>query len=1151
MGAGGTIKGDVLRYCFDKLCIEMMRNTIYLLFALVAAVCAPRAAAFSPDVYASQSRLAEGRWVKVGVPATGMYMISNAQLRQWGFADPSRVRVYGYGGQRIADALTEENYADDLPMAPSEMTSAGLVFYGVGSESWEASKNGIYSNLSSIYTTEGYYFLSDTGEEIPPMPTQGMPQASGASGQYWARTHYEYDRLSPGEAGYLLVGESFKAQGTRKFSFDLPAGEKKMEVGIVSNSGTASQMEFTVNGQRLDTNSTDAIGTTAVSGYLHGTFNCASHSFATNEDKFELTITVRNAASMRDCWLDYIAVNSLQPTKLPSAGTLVYYDDKPAQALDAAGRQGVRVWDVTNPRQVMALNAGLADGRCEWTNDYTGMRAYAVWADGAQMPTPKLVGTVANQNIHALQGTDMVIFTLPELTQQAERIAQMHRTAREPLSVTVLNVNEVYNEFASGCADVSALRKCLKMLYDRGAAADSVPTVRYALLMGRATIDNRHLTSQFDAGAYGTIPMWIGGVRSNQLSDNIAFGTDDFIAMLEDGAGRNLSSDKLCVAVGRMPLRTVSEAKNAVDKLLQYCNKSKPGTWKNSFIFLADDGNNNDHLDQTEEMIAEMAANEGQQAFYTKVYVDAYDIIGGVCEGGRQDMYRMLNEGVMWWNFAGHANNHSWTSEKMLTYNDINSLYLSRVPILLAATCDFLRWDSNTISGGELLFHERNGGTIATISATRPVYIPENGHFTRAAGRAVTRRQPDGSVPRIGDIYRNTKNDIRDKKGVWIPNSNRLRYVLMGDPAMPLAMPSNVVRLDSIGDVAVDIDAQPTLMALQRATIKGSIVGPDGQLLTDFNGTVEIDIYDAERSITTKGRGSDNNPTTFEQHGNRLFVGSAPVVNGRFTANVAMPGEVADNWRPATINMYAHSEVAEAVGVNRDFYVYGLDESVAADNQPPIIEQLVLNHSTFKSGDAVNESPMAIAQIRDDVGINLSSAGVGHQMTITIDGSKHFDDVAQYFTPSADGTPSGTISYPLSALTDGAHTMRLRVWDTSGNSAVQEVDFFVKQGLAPKIYDIACDANPASVEANFYITHDRPDGQLQVTISIFTLGGQKVREIGAEGRSDMFTSAPINWDLCDWTGRRVPRGIYVYRASITTDGQTYDTGSRKLAVTAQ
>jgi hypothetical protein len=53
------------------------------------------------------------------------------------------------------------------------------------------------------------------------------------------------------------------------------------------------------------------------------------------------------------------------------------------------------------------------------------------------------------------------------------------------------------------------------------------------------------------------------------------------------------------------------------------------------------------------------------------------------------------------------------------------------------------------------------------------------------------------------------------------------------------------------------------------------------------------------------------------------------------------------------------------------------------------------------------------------------------------------------------------------------------------------------------------------------------------------------------GRSDMYTSIPVTWDLIDLGGRRVPRGIYVYRATISTDGVKEATKSKKLAVTGE
>ena len=53
-----------------------------------------------------------------------------------------------------------------------------------------------------------------------------------------------------------------------------------------------------------------------------------------------------------------------------------------------------------------------------------------------------------------------------KLTAQAERLAELHRTA-DGLNVAVVRADMVYNEFSSGTPDVSAYRWLMKMLYDR------------------------------------------------------------------------------------------------------------------------------------------------------------------------------------------------------------------------------------------------------------------------------------------------------------------------------------------------------------------------------------------------------------------------------------------------------------------------------------------------------------------------------------------------------------------------------------------------------------------------------------------------------------------------------------------------------------
>ncbi len=752
----------------------------------------------------------------------------------------------------------------------------------------------------------------------------------------------------------------------------------------------------------------------------------------------------------------------------------------------------------------------------------------------------------------------MVIFTHPGWAAQAERLAELHRGLPDTLKVNVVDASEIYNEFSSGAPDVSGLRKYLKMLYDRGAAAGR--PLKYALLMGRMTYDERQLTAGVRQLGAPTLPAW--QQREDRLSLNAeqGFCTDDFLAMLDDGSGTRLGADNLSIGVGRLPVTSASSAKIVVDKIVDYSRRSTPGVWKNRVLILADDGDdgNGVHYKQSEWFARGFDKNNLNPYILEKIYLPAYEKSNGIYQSARDEMYRLLNDGVAWWTFVGHATNHSWTGDGMLSYSDINNnMYFRHLPFVYAATCNFLRWDSNTQSGGEIMMFEKNGGVIGMVSATRPVYIVYNGYFTNAIGKEISARDSKGRLQATGEIYRRAKNNIRSinnndvEEGV-LNNDNRLRYVFMGDPALRLSTPDNVVTVDTVNGVPVDGPDQIIIPARGMPVIKGSVNDPSGKLLENFNGTVVIDLYDADLSVTIPAdEYPDQKP--FDRHGNKLYSGSCRVVDGRFSLSVAMPSDISENFREATIVLAAYSDdnSVEASGLDHNCYVYGFDETVGEDTEAPVIELLAANHPTFREGDEVNSSPMIIASVRDNVGINLSMAGIGHQMSIMLDEKRSYNDVPFYFTPASDGSPAGEIAYPLEGLTDGHHTVRLRVFDTSGNSASKTIDFYVRDGVAPTIFDLYADASPATTEANFYLAHNRPESMLTVTVSVYNLLGHKLWEQTSTGRSDMYTSSPVTWDLTDGTGRRVPRGIYLYRATVTSDGETFSTASRKIAVTSR
>lgn len=1152
------------------------RTLASVLMIVAGVVCAN---AFTASKYAERSVLSTGRWIKVSVPSSGLYAITPAQLKQWGFTDASLVRVCGYGGSRIPDHLSSANYIDDVPVVPTFRTSSGnIVFYGVGPETWASSVTGRYSRSSNIYTTEGYYFLTqvEPGDTtlVEPVPeSAGRPGATNPGKSFWMRLHHEKDLISPGQAGPHLVGEDFRLTKSREFSFDLTDRVDEDMVGVwfetsfvAKTYGQASTLTFTANGETVPMLGSDKVPATISDIHYHGSETITRHTLTSFAgDKLNLKITHESPTTVQGAWLNYISVNYQRKLQLDADGQLMFWSNSSAQSLGNV-KKGVHLLDVTTPQRIYNVDAGdiTSDARLEWTGSFTGWRTYVAFNDDARLPSPTYAGPVASQDLHGLASEsvpDMVIVCHPSMVAQARRIASLHATDEiDPLEVQVVEAEKIYNEFASGMADVSALRKYFKMLWDKG--ADAAPEgykskFRYVILMGRASYDNRLITEDVKAFVPFVIPWWMGGTMRQSLNDTDGYGTDDFMALLKDNSGSDKGLDDLCISIGRIPVRTVEEAALYIDKLEQYIKSPKKTSWKNSVMFLADDGDNGRHMDQTESFIKNMKKNVDNPLFTNKVYLDSYLREGGSYPQAREAMFRLLAEGVVWWSFIGHANDHALTHNNQLTFNDLNNLFYKNVPVFYGATCDFLRWDQNSLSGGEIMFYERYGGAISIISATRPVYIYENGLLSNAMGRQLGARDTSGRLLTVGEIYRRAKNDILTDRGDHLSNPNRLRYVLMGDPAMRLATPSDIIDITEIDGKSLDnmYEDPVEIKALQTVVVKGVVRTPDGSVRSDFDGVVTVTLYDSEYSTTTHGypdADTEGRVLTFEQQGDRLTAASAQVKNGEFEVTLSVPMDIADNYRPAAITTYAYAtnSNAEAAGKTNNLYVYGFNDDADADTTAPVIESIYLNHESFSDGGITDASPMLIARVSDDVAINLSAAGIGHAMTVQLDGSDTYNDVSMYYTPLADGTSGGVINYPMSNLMPGEHTLRLRVFDTSANSATATVNFIVGDRVAPKIYDIYTDASPAYDKANFYISHDRPDQMATVTVQVYNLLGHPLWSRTVTGVSDLFTSTPVTWDLTDTSGRRVPRGIYLYRASITVDGETFDTGSRRLAVAA-
>ena len=1143
---------------------KMMKYVIRMAMCLllIAGSSLP-ARALDSTFYALNSKLASGKWVKIAVEESGIYQITADDIRSWGLGnDLSQIHVFGYGGAPLSETMNADNYADDLPQMPIVRTGERILFYAQGPVTWQEMDDAFTQlQVHNPYANKGTYFVTNDSRynDIEIEKADNEP-AGDAVTTYIERLYHEQDIINPGETGRAYLGEDFKSRKSQTFNFDLEGLVPGSTVDVFTvfgalTTGFRSTVSHSYNGTPLPVTSDDLIYEESL--HTHYQTSYSQKSFTLDgTTKLEYGLTYSAPGTPQLARLDYITVNYERQLSLKN-GSLVFGLKDASQSkkytMGGAG-SSTRVWDVTRPFSPLQLKAQTEDGKLVFSSAVDGRREFVAFDESSTYSRPELLGEVANQDIHSEPTPDMIILAPSAYMEQARRVADLH-TKTDGFRVLVLDHEKVFNEFSSGTQDAMAYRRLCKLFYDRGASEDG-HKLGYLLLFGCGSYDNRLVGTNAEALNYPHLLTWQTDYSED---DNSSITTDDYFTILDDGSGTGIN-ENMNIAVGRMIVRNAAEARTVVNKLVNYISKPNYGSWKNQVLVVADDENKGEHMKQSAKFVENAGNNGGDEMVYNYVFTDAFN---AVSEGGsraypeaRAKLFTTLKEGALWWNYVGHASTQNWTGEGLMMRSDVETqLYYRHLPVLYAATCEYTRFDNATLSSGERIFLNGSGGAIAVICPARLAYITSNGSLTSKVGMYAFSRDENGKSRRIGDIIRLAKKSL---KYYDLSEDNLRRFFCFGDPAMRLAYPTYTARVETINGQPVDATNMPEFKAREQVEFAGSILGPDGELATNFNGAVISTLFGPEQEIYTHGYGDmGGNPFMYLDRPNRLAINVDTVIGGRFNVRVIIPSEVNneyENFSPSLINLYAYDsrDTLEAKGANSSFKIHGyLDEEVTDTIGPKIIT-MVLNDDNFVDGSDVNESPLFLATVSDESGVNFSSAGIGHTMTLTLDGTTSYNDMVSFYTPmfAQQGT-MGSISYQLSDLAKGPHSLRLRVWDVYNNVSEKTITFNVVNGLAPEIADVYCAANPASVETSFYVKHNRPDAVMSVTIEVYDLMGRRVWSTTQSGRSDMYTTTPVTWDLTDTGGRRVPRGIYVYRATISTDGVKEATKAKKLAVAGE
>lgn len=1096
--------------------------------------------------YATESQLSGGKWVKVRIDKTGIYKLTYAELEGMGFPDPSKVSVHGYGGWPLEEDFNKP-YVDDIPAIAVWRGTDYLLFYGRGPVKWEYDTSGqVFIHTHNPYSLSGYYFVTDATD------TRDMSrqiQADGASVRIDTFDEYslhEQELVSVNQSGRELFGEdlsSARPQVITTFAA-LPGiidadGKATMRFIAKVNSGQGAAT-LGINNSELLTIPVAA----NTSAYTKAVAGSRTVDWKGAKNEKNTVVVSYNSSGHKNVYLDYIRlqfVRSLKPYGPYTFFRSVASVGNASRFVIRGANANTRVFDVTDALDVKWMEAELKDTELSFTVPAGPLREFVIIQTDQVFPSPSTVGEVAAQNLHGMEQKDMIIIASPSLDVQAERLAEAHRL-KDGLTVEVVSPEKIYNEFSSGTPDATAYRRFMKMFYDRSVSKGNPP--RYLLLFGDGLYDNRGLSSDVKNISRDNLLLTF---QSEESLNEDSYVTDDYFAFLEDNSGVSHPTDKMCLGVGRFPVRTVVEGTQMVDKVIAYMDNKNLGRWKNDLAFVADDGSNLDsyttkHMEQADQLAESVeASNPG---FLTnKVYLDAYKRDNS---GGYPDVHRkidkLLKEGQALINYTGHGSTTAWSDEYVWTQTDILQSTYTNLPVWITATCDFTRFDDPKTSAGESVFLNPTSGGIALFTTTRVVYSENNFNLNKVLFAHLFQ---DGKTARgtLGEAMMSTKRSLVD--------ANKLNFILIGDPALRLSFPEYQARVTAVNRHPVSGEGF-AFEALAKVTVDGEILDEDGKPAANFNGLLYPTVLDSRDSITTLGNNSGK--FKFADYPNVLFTGRDSVINGKFSFSFVVPKDISYSNKKGKLNLYAAEEETgrEAQGSFMDFVVGGTSGSAVVDTIGPEIRAIYLNDSMFVSGDQVNTTPYFVARLWDQNGVNITGSSIGHDMMLTIDDmpSRSYN-LNSYYTTVASGEGEGIAQFPLPALEPGSHTAEFKVWDILNNSTTYTFTFEVVEGLKPSLIEMYATPNPARGQVNFYLYHNRPESELDVKIMVYDMSGKFLWSTEKTGSSELFKAYVVTWDLTDHAGRRLRPGVYLYRAAIRSNHSKEATKANKLIVLSQ
>lgn len=1105
------------------------------------------------------SILATGEWFKVRVRNTGVQRMTRSFLSNLGIdvnsLDPRNIKVYGHGGTSLPLVNGDDQFFDPPELAIRVLgeedgrldNGDAVLFYGIATDTEFVAENESFINP---YTNDSYYYINVRGSSGKRIQRATAPAIAPVEtfDYYHSRKHYERDERNIAQLGRLWYGEQFSFEPEQSFEFeaedvvtDLPV---RLRVATAAISDRASSMSVSLNGQ--------AAGSSNFQGLADINTLASSRRIVSNNNitvsgtdlTVDLVFNNQGNPGARG-FLDYIWLDV--PQRLNGGQGQFQFRNLNASAnLGAVEYQFssasniTEVWDVTDRWNVTSYPNTDAQADFSISADPASQQLFTTVAENdfftpvierdSRVENSNIKGTIFNDSNGRFRDIDYLIITPSFLRSEAQRLANYH-VQLSNLNVKVVELDNIYSEFSEGVQDIAAIRNFVKYVYDN--ASDPSRRVKYLNMFGDASFDYKDRIAIRD----NIVPTYLSADGASLV---LSFCSDDFFALMDDGEGGLARSDLMDLAVGRMIVSTPTEAREMVDKIIRYTSEPAFDAWRNRITLIGDD------VDIASDAILQSNVSElGDDIFQNrpsynvkKILLDSYDQVSSA--GGErypqavEDIANAFEQGSLVVNYFGHGNEDGLAQEFVITQSMVeNFRNPDELPLVITVTCEFTRYDNPLrVSGGEKLYLNPSGGAIASVATNRLIFVDTGSQLNNALDEYLFAYDNLEPVS-MAEALRLAKSDRS-----LVSRSDKRVIAFVGDPALKIAFPKPEVVLTTINGNPVSSNTD-VLQALATVTLGGEVRNLAGSLINDYQGILDITVFDKEIDRQTLANDRTENASEeliildFDQQGETLFRGQATIENGLFEVSFVMPRDTQIPVGNGRVSFYAkrNNVPEDQNGFSQDILVGGIDRTVPEDNEGPEV-QLFMNDTNFVNGGITDDSPFLLALLNDDNGINTSS-GIGHDITGILDGDETNPFILNdYYEAAVDDFTSGQVYFPLRDIEPGLHTLTVKAWDTHNNSVESEIQFVVSSNEGIELSRVLNYPNPFSTYTEFWFNHNRPFEPLDVQVQVMTVTGKVVWSSIQNVTTSGFTSREITWDGRDDFGQRLGKGVYIYKISV-------------------